>query len=230
MKIYQYEKGYRYTSDVMFLYDFISKFEPNGLTLDVGCGSGILGLLLKRDFPKIELISLDIQKEHIDLTIKNAKENSIETDAVLDDFRTYKSNTKFDNIISNPPFYIHNTKQSEDKKLKISRYADNLPLKEFFLQSYKLLKSKGNLFFCYDSKQIENILYEIHNSKLKVCDICFVYPKKDSESKLALFRAKKDSNSLATINPPYFVYKNDAYSPETKEIFKKANTKSFACA
>ncbi|MDR0468339.1 MAG: methyltransferase [Campylobacteraceae bacterium] len=229
MKIYQYESGYRYTSDVMFLYDFISRFNPKGSVLDVGCGSGILGFLIKRDFPNIKLTSLDIQKEHIDLALRNAKENDIKTDIILNDFRTYKSDVKFDNIISNPPFYIHNTKQSEDEKLKISRYANNLPLKTFFAQSYKMLRPKGNLFFCYDSKQIEDIMYEIHNYKLKICDVSFVYSKKNSESKLSLFRARKDSNSLATIHPPIFVYKNEKYSKDTKRIFKKANTESFTC-
>lgn len=226
MNIHQYENGYRYTSDVMYLYDFISKFNPKGNLLDVGCGSGILGFLIKRDFKNIKLTSIDIQKEHIDLALKNSFENNIDVDIVQDDFKTYRSDQKFDFIISNPPFYIHNTKQSLDVRLQTSRYANHLPLKIFFLQSYKLLNSKGNLIFCYDSKQIENILYEIHNSKLKVCDIRFVHSNENSESKLVLIRAKKDSNSLATIHPPLFIHENKNYTLEVKDIFKRANTKS----
>lgn len=229
MKIYQYENGYRYTSDVMYLYDFISSFNPKGNMIDVGCGSGILGFLIKRDFPNIKLTSIDIQQAHVDLALKNAKENNIDAHILLEDFKTYKSEKKFDNIISNPPFYIHNTRQSEDERLKISRYANNLPLKIFFNQSYKLLNSKGNLFFCYDANQIENIMYEIHNYKLKICDICFVHSRRDLKSNLILIRAKKDSNSLATIHPPLFIREDEEYTLKVKEIFKKANTASFTC-
>jgi len=46
MIITQPKNGYRYNSDTMFLYDFIREGGVRGEVLEVGCGSGVLGLLL----------------------------------------------------------------------------------------------------------------------------------------------------------------------------------------
>jgi tRNA1(Val) A37 N6-methylase TrmN6 len=226
MILYQYAKGYRYTSDTMFLYHFARLFRPIGSVLDVGCGCGILGLLLKRDFPSIKLSALDIQKEHVFLTLKNAQENRLEANIILGDFTKHNFDEKFDLVVSNPPFYHELTKKSEDERLKISRYANSLPLREFLAKSAALIKPKGFLIFCYDSKQIEDIILQSSIAKLKICDIGFVHPKQGRESSLILIRARKVSNSFAKIHSPIFVFDKDEYSKETKEIFKTADTKS----
>ena len=85
--LFQYENGYRYNSDSLVLYDFISTLYPKGLVLDVGSGSGIVGLLLKRDFPHISLTQIDIQSLHVELTYKSAKYNNLESEVFQADVR-----------------------------------------------------------------------------------------------------------------------------------------------
>ena len=48
LELYQLENGYRYNSDTLFLYDFIAD-KIRGESLAVGCGCGVLGLLVARD-------------------------------------------------------------------------------------------------------------------------------------------------------------------------------------
>ncbi|MDR0580092.1 MAG: methyltransferase [Campylobacteraceae bacterium] len=226
MNLYQYKNGYRYTSDVMFLYAFARSFRPKGNILDIGCGCGILGLLLKRDFPSVNLNAIDIQKEHIRLALKNVQENVLSANVILGDFTKFDFSEKFDFIVSNPPFYHESTKKSKDESLKISRYANSLPLQEFLLKSAMLLKQKGFFIFCYDSKQISDIILQSNIAKLKICDICFVYPKKERESSLVLVAARKDSNAFTKIHSPVFVFEDNEYSKEAKEIFRLADTRS----
>jgi tRNA1(Val) A37 N6-methylase TrmN6 len=210
----------------MLLYDFARFFRPRGDILDVGCGCGILGLLLKRDFPSIKLSAIDIQEEHVFLTLKNVQENALNANIILGDFAKYKFGDKFDFIVSNPPFYHESTKKSENERLKISRYANSLPLKEFLFKSALLMKPKGFLIFCYDSKQIEDIVLQSNEAKLKICDIRFVHSKKDRDSSLALISARKESKSFAKIHSPIFMFEENTYTKEIKEIFKVADTRS----
>ena len=43
MLLYQPQSGYCYNSDSIYLYDFISSFNPRGRMLDVGAGCGVVG-------------------------------------------------------------------------------------------------------------------------------------------------------------------------------------------
>ena len=83
---YQPKNGYCYNSDTIFLYSFIKTKGVFGKLLDVGSGSGVLGILLKRDFPKIELVSVEIQKEFHNLTLKNSEINNIQNQNYNTDF------------------------------------------------------------------------------------------------------------------------------------------------
>ena len=107
MILAQLENGYRYNSDTLVLYDFICSVvgEISGRVLDVGAGCGILGLLLKRDFQKIDLSMLDLLELNSKISSFNAKSNCLEARAITADFANFKDSEKFDLIISNPPFY-----------------------------------------------------------------------------------------------------------------------------
>ena len=70
------ERGaYRYNSDTFALYGFIKKSdrEISGSIADIGSGSGILGILIAKDNPKIELDSFEVQLQLCKLTKKMLK-------------------------------------------------------------------------------------------------------------------------------------------------------------
>jgi tRNA1Val (adenine37-N6)-methyltransferase len=142
--LYQPKNGYCYNSDTMFLYDFISKFNVKGDVLEVGGGCGVLGLLIKRDFPKINLTIIEKQKIMSEFILKNLKENSLEAEVINADFLECEFDKKYDFIISNPPFY-KGTLKSENEIIKTARYEEFLPMKEFFKKVNSLLKERGYL-------------------------------------------------------------------------------------
>lgn len=210
----------------MFLYHFSSLFRPRGNLLDVGCGCGILGLLLKRDFPSITLSMIDVQESHICLAKKNVETNRLNANLISGNFADFSFENSFDFIISNPPFYHKNTKKSEDKSLIVSRYADALPLSIFLEKSSNILNHKGILIFCYDAKQSEDIFALSSKFALRVTDVCFVHAKPDKESSLVLVALKKNSKSSLKIHSPFFVFEGNNYTKEAKKIFEKADTRS----
>ncbi|MGP1484556.1 MAG: tRNA1(Val) (adenine(37)-N6)-methyltransferase [Campylobacter sp.] len=226
MIINQLKNGYRYNSDTMFLYNFIRNLKPYKNVLDVGCGSGILGLLIKRDFPKISLTLLDILQVNIDLSRKNAYENRLEADFVLADFAEFKSQTKFDFIISNPPFYHDGAKKSQNEHIKIAKHTHFLGLSEFISVANSHLSPRGTLVFCYDAKQLSEIFVLLKEFKLNPVGLQMVYSKRDKEANLVILEAKKSSKSLLKILPPLFVFEGAMYSSQASEIFSTAATQS----
>ncbi len=240
--LYQPQNGYCYNSDTHFLYNFICKnleqFKNiNGELLDIGSGSGILGLLVARDFDRLKLNQVEIQKSFQFLSQKNSEVNGIENNlyqgSVLD-IESNKEFTKesksFDYIISNPPFYNSDVIKSENESLKIARYNDNFPLDKFISKASKLLNQKGKFFFCYDVKQIHNIILELNNAKLNIEAIQFLHPKPSKEASLVMVYARKNSKSkLKVINPLIMFDENGEFTQEVNDIYLKCSTHSIKC-
>ena len=223
------DSGYRYNSDSLLLYDFISSFKPKGKLLDVGCGCGILGLLLKRDFPALDVCLLDIQEQNCTLTRANAQQNELTCKAIeCGDFLEISFEQKFDFIISNPPFYHGGSVKSEEPSLSISRHNSALPLEKFAKKVTKTLSNRGYFIFCYDAKQLDIIAHALIENGLKIEDVLLVHVKEDKEASLVLIRARKSSKSLCKIHPPLFMYQNDMISPKVQAIYDKSQTKSLA--
>lgn len=71
--------------------------------LDVGCGYGTIGLMIKKHLPAIQLHMVDVNERAMALAKKNAIQNDIS------DVKVYESDTldqvteSFDAIVTNPP-------------------------------------------------------------------------------------------------------------------------------
>ena len=228
MLLYQEDDGFLFNSDSHYLYDFIAKLNPKGDLLDIGSGCGILGLLIARDF-KVDLTSIDIQENSTFLTSQNAKVNHIKCEALCGDFLEYEFGKKFDYIVSNPPYYSSDVIKSENKKLFISRYEDNLELEKFIKKVKTLLKPRGHFIFCHDGKKIDVIFSLLSKNKLKPIGIRFVYGSDTKSSHLVFVHARSSSNSPVKIYPPLIATQNGKFSDEVVAIYQKTSTHSIKC-
>jgi len=229
MLLYQPELGYCYNSDSLFLYDFISSFSPKGKVLDVGAGCGVVGLLVARDNKKINLEAVEKQEEFVHFATTNARVNGIEYTMHECDFLELSSKTKYDYIISNPPFYQNGAKRSENKIISTARYNINLPLNLFFKQVSRLLKPQAHFIFCYDASQFGLICAELEKVKLRVVDVQFVHPKKDRVASLVLVHVRNGSKSMMKVWAPFVSFDGTNFSNKAKEVYAKAKTQSIKC-
>jgi len=229
MLLYQPESGYCYNSDSIFLYDFINQFTPRGKLLDIGAGCGIVGLLVARDNPSVILEAVEKQEVFIHFSKKNAAINKIEYKLHECDFLELETQTKYDYIISNPPFYPVGAKKSTNEILFNARYNVNLPLSSLFKKVSQLLKPHSHFVFCYDATQFGDICEELAKVRMRVVDVQFVHPKIDKTASLVLIHARNGSKSQMKVMPP--LISNDGENPSeyAKKLYEKANTQSIKC-
>ena len=229
MLLYQPESGYCYNSDSVFLYDFISSFKPRGKVLDVGAGCGVVGLLVARDNPKVELEAVEKQDVFVEYATTNARVNKIEYKIHKCDFLELDENYKYDYIISNPPFYHEGVTKSDNEMLFNARYNINLPLRDFFKKISRLLKPKSHFIFCYDASQFGIICSELDRVKLRVVDVQFVHPKVDRGASLVMVHVRNGSKSLMNVWEPFISFDGSEFSQKAQDIYKKASTQSIKC-
>jgi len=226
MFLYQPTSGYCYNSDSIFLYDFISDFKPKGALLDVGCGVGIISLLLSRDF-NLQTSIIDKQEKMLKYARHNFALNHLDVKSHLGDFTEFNTADKFDYIISNPPFYDSRVTQSENTHLNIARYAHHLPIEDLIAKVKTLLKPRGYFIFCYDAKQVDLLVTHLTSCGINVEKIQFVHSKIDRDSKLVMIAARMGSKSMTQVLPPFVVFdEQSVYREKAQKAFEKADTNS----
>lgn len=232
MVLYQPINGYCYNSDTHFLYNFIyenlKKYKNiKGELLDIGSGSGILGLLLAREYTNLNLNQCEIQEVFQFFSTKNAQTNKLESTLYKGSFEKVEFNKKFDICVSNPPFYHSDVIKSEKENIKIARYNDYMPLRDFIKKSSQVLKNDGKFFFCYDCKQLADIILYLKEFKLNLEALQFVHPNDSKDATLVMIYAKKNSKSLVKILNPLIVFdENNEFTKTVQNIYKEAQTHS----
>ena len=229
MLLYQPDSGYCYNSDSIFLYDFINAFHPKGRVLDVGAGCGVVGLLVARDNPKVQLEAVEKQTSFVHYATTNARVNKIPYVMHENDFLELEESVKYDYILSNPPFYHDGVTKSENEMLFNARYNCNLPLGAFFKKVSRLLKPKAHFIFCYDASQFGLICAELEKVKLRVIDVQFVHPKIDKKASLVMVHVRNSSKSLMRVWEPFISFCGNSASQKAEDIYKKASTQSIKC-
>ena len=72
--------------------------------LDIGTGSGIIPITLKKYFPNAEISAMDISEKALEIAQKNADFHKKEINFIQADFLNTELTEKYDIIISNPPY------------------------------------------------------------------------------------------------------------------------------
>ena len=118
----------------------------SGKALDVGCGTGILALMMAQRMPDLTQISaIDTNKHAVDLANHNFNDsiwyNKLNA-RHIDILDSQSDSASYDLIISNPPFYqsgllpINNTKRT-------GKHIDNLTFEKLIQKVAKLLSGNG---------------------------------------------------------------------------------------
>ena len=122
--------------------------DPNGKrALDIGCGCGLIALMMAQRNENLNIIGIDIDEE----AVEQAKENvansrwNARIDIRKHDFNEeFPTDELFDLIVSNPPFYKEETACPDDTRNK-ARHSASLPLGMLIGKSAKLLTDGGRI-------------------------------------------------------------------------------------
>jgi release factor glutamine methyltransferase len=102
--------------------------------LDIGTGSGVIPLVLKKYFPEAEVSSIDFSEKALETARKNADYHQLEIKFIHADYLNFDLIENYDIIISNPPYIgideeveiADSVKEFEPKMALFSPTADAL--------------------------------------------------------------------------------------------------------
>lgn len=119
----------------------LAKVEDAGNILEVGTGSGLISLMIAQRNPKATISFLDINVEAVNLATENFHNSPFNNRirAFHGDFKEFKSEKRFDLIISNPPYFEPNPSEKDF----LARQQRELSFDELIQKSTQLLSPAG---------------------------------------------------------------------------------------
>lgn len=228
LKIIQKNDGFCFGIDSVLLSDFARKIKNNSKVLDLGTGTGILGILLCAKTNLKQITGIEIQKDIADMATRSIQLNNLQgkfdiLNCNIKDIDKLLKIDSYDAIVTNPPYKKPNSgKINENKTKLISRHEIEANLDDFIRISFKMLKDKGTLYMVHRAERIVDILSTMRKYKMEPKRIRFVYSNKNSESKLVLLEATKNAKPFVKIERPLYVYNETGdYTQELLQIYNK---------
>ena len=163
LKIIQNKDGFCFGIDAVLLSDFAKDIRNNSTVLDLGTGTGIIGILLCAKTKLSKIYGIDIQKDVCDMAFRSVKLNNLENkfeiiNANIKELTNTFEEASFDAIVSNPPYKKDNSGLKNESETKlISRHEITASLEDFIHVSSKLLKSNGSIYMVHRPERLSDL-------------------------------------------------------------------------
>ena len=232
LKVIQNNKGFCFGIDSVILSDFAKNIKDNSRVVDLGTGSGVIGLLLCNKTKLKEIIGIEIQKDVANMAKRSIRLNNLENmfqivnENINDIFvQGILNKNQYDVVVMNPPYKEVGTgKQNEDEVKLISRHEIKAKLSDFIATASNLLKDKGEVYIVHKPERTIDIMQKMRENKIEPKEMKIVYPYKNAEASLILIKGVKGGKKFFKIMEPLYIYENNGeYTEQIKQIYNENN-------
>lgn len=199
--------------------------------LDVGCGCGVIAFCLayrlRENFPDTsqhivgiepDLPSIAEARQNLTFFPKGREQTFDFQNVALQNFAA-NSQSKFDLVVSNPPFFSHSLKPESQKKRQ-SKHSDGQLSFSEFIENVILLLAPGGSFHL--------ILPTAEAAKFKVlCQRCLflyneidVFPKEGKQMNRKILSFSNISSNKITYSTLFIRTSDNNFTPEYQELTK----------
>lgn len=163
--------------------------------LDVGCGTGLLALMLAQKNPQAFVKAVEIDSEAAKEACRNAEASPWRVEVVCADFRMYASTTteKFDLIISNPPYFENSLKNPEESKA-VARHDKDLSYGELLSGVARLIEDNGHFYCILPVLSVSKFVNLAAEEKLYPASFLYVCTKEGKSPKRCIMSFTKRQN------------------------------------
>lgn len=223
--LWQDTESFCFSIDAVILTKFC-RLRPHSRGLDVGCGNGVLPLLLKAQEPSLTLIGLELNEDAAALAEKNMAENHVDVSIIHGDMMeapSFLPKDSFDFIVSNPPYEKVGTgRLPKGDHHAVARAEIQWDLTTFMNHCALLLKGRGQLFLIHRPRRLGEIMSAAASCGLEIKRLRLVQPSLNKGANLVLLEFMKGGNPGLTVEETLIVYDaNGKYHPMMKEIFEE---------
>jgi len=216
---------HRFGTDAFLLADFASPRRKD-LVCDLCTGSGIIALLMEKNFQPKKIIAVDIQKQAIrQLEMSIEKSNLTAIEPICADLNALwagSPNCELDLVTCNPPYKINNTGAKNcDDAVSIARHEVLCTIDDVCEASAKLLKFGGRLCLCNRPERLSDVIISMKKFAIEPKRIRFVSKNPSTAPWLFLIEGKKGAKPFLAVEPQLYTQGENGFSAELMRIYGK---------
>jgi tRNA1Val (adenine37-N6)-methyltransferase len=225
LKILQSDQGVKASVDGLLLARFV-KPEYGWRVADLGCGNGLVGLLMAHDNPACSVVGVEIQEGLIRQAARSAAANSLTNISFL---RTDLKNEpwtaemgRFDMVTANPPYRKVGTgRLSPDPVRAAARHEILGSVDDFARAASNLLRDGAVSTWVFLAERVEDLKEAVSRNDMEPVRSRFILPRKGEEPSLVLLEAIKGGGvGMFWEEEPLVLYKGEGrdYTYEARGI------------
>ena len=192
--------------------------------LDLGSGCGPISLILAYRFSKVEIVGLENNKFHLELSQKSKEENKFNNvEFKYEDVchLNKKYANYFDLVLSNPPFFFENQIiKSKNDSINNAKYISKEKCEIWFKNLINYTNDKGRALIINRFENIDYMLgvFSLYNVMVEITPILSF---KDTKPKNVLISLKKNENYVEKTKNEIIIHSNSSkYSKQVEDWFK----------
>lgn len=221
LQIIQPQQGFRFTIDPILLSGF-AQTKTGETWIDLGCGNGVLPLLLAGREAGLKITGVEIDLSSAERARRNVVLNKLEKQiniigGDLRELRQTHGVQSCDVVITNPPY-----RRSESGRISVgeqrasARHELHGSLDDFLDASRYLLRNGGRFYAIYLAERLPEILSKMSAKKIEPKRLRCIHPRRGNDANLVLIEGRRSGRPGLTIAPPLFLYEGEGYSEEVR--------------
>jgi tRNA1Val (adenine37-N6)-methyltransferase len=147
--------------------------------LDIGTGTGLIALMMAQKNALAQIDAIEIDLDACEEAIFNVRQSNWRDRINLfrQSFQAFaaETKTKYDLIVSNPPFFNNGVKAPAETRAQ-ARHADVLPLNVLISVAANLLQENGRIALILPAEQLQEVENQAEKSGLFLSRLCRVKP------------------------------------------------------
>lgn len=225
LRIIQNPSWFCFGMDAVLLSSFAEAREGQRC-LDLGCGNGIIPLLMTAKTKGSYFAGLELQEDVAAMASRSVKLNSLESkvEIIQGDIKEATSifgAASFDVITSNPPYLTQSHGLvSEASHKAIARHELACTLEDVVGNAARLLKPGGHFYMVHRPFRLAELMCCMVSHGVEPKRMRLVYPYVDQEPNMLLIEGVRGGNPRITVEAPLIVYKEKSeYTDELKRWY-----------
>ena len=212
--MYADDPAFKITTDSVLLAHFAGEHSFTRC-MDLGCGGGLLTVLLHAACPQAAFSAADIRPEATEVCRRNYEANRIRGEIQLADVRLYRELGRagdYDLVVCNPPYY-YNGPASPDPARDAARGGQLSPAQFSGAASY-LLQKGGEFCLVHKPEFLTDIFAAMRLADIEPKRMRFVCHKAESAPSLVLIGGRRGGRPGLDVQPALILRGPDGQATE----------------